>query len=115
MPPFPKFTPNEIKFGERGNSPDTEGIVNFLTSDAALELKDRMEDVSANQLDKLVQEKTSLNEFFQLIGADVLNPVRKFQRRVAREKVDDRFGVGKVTLVVVKAALGSTLCGQFVG
>ena len=47
-----------------GDFTDTDAIVDFLSSDDALQLPDRIEDVSPSQLDKLVQDKTFVAAIF---------------------------------------------------
>ena len=47
-----------------GDFSDIEAIVDFLASDDALELPDRIEDVNSHQLEKMVQDRTFVAAIF---------------------------------------------------
>ena len=47
-----------------GDFADTEALMDFLANPESMELPDKIEEVNANQLDKLVKEKTFVAVFF---------------------------------------------------
>ena len=47
-----------------GDFADTEAIVDFLANSESMELPDKIEEVNANQLEKLIKEKTFVSVFF---------------------------------------------------
>ena len=63
-----KFTLYNVLGGDgsnyEGDFADTEALVDFLANPESMELPDKIEEVNANQLEKLIKDKTFVAVFF---------------------------------------------------
>jgi len=94
-----------------GDFADTEALMDFLANPESMELPDKIEEVNANQLDKLVKEKTFVAVFFynaQQQSKDVLQELENVDGKadnvgIAFVKINDLELVDEYNLASIPA------------